>query len=247
MALALEVETNLSIELFSKSPSLQHAVRLIDDTPEKTAKNILEMRDGGRRISTHRAKEYFAHVLSKKDIRWLRAQIPTIKNKHLRKAVAEILPLAEEFLQTFGVAWFRPIPKQASVFLGNVQIPVSPLGFIGIEDGISLVWPQTWKKTYLSAQQYNLLITILLKRFLPRYPEVNQIHWVELSAPPGHAERKLQVRTSEAARILSDQELQDIGENLEIALKIVENTPKAPKPSKSDPKQGKFDFDDDED
>ena len=88
----------MSIRTPRNTPSLQHLASILDvSSAEKTAKNIISVRDSRLNIQTWRARDYVGLVLAGiQDIEWIKSQALQISNHHLRNAAMEILPRSEQ-------------------------------------------------------------------------------------------------------------------------------------------------------
>lgn len=223
------------------APSLQHLVRVIDvNSAQKTAENICTLRDAQLSIRTFEARLYVGLVLSgERPLDWIIAQANQIRDEHLRRAALEVIPLAVQLKNEYGIEWFRPIGKQTVRLSERVTVPINPLGVVGVGGKIYLLWVQVWKNETLTADQFNLACSILQRKIISHDPQLVDLLWVEMSAPNG-VERELQVRTLDAARRHSDEELIQVFDLVDVAIEIADLVPRKRRRKGTDPKQRDF-------
>ncbi|MEM6912559.1 MAG: hypothetical protein AAF511_01135, partial [Pseudomonadota bacterium] len=220
-----------------KAPTLQHAVKRIGESPLETAENILSAEQTKFAIATWRVRDFIEYALkyftnvgtdgtvqqrAREAIESALANARQNSNKHIRKAAEEILPLIERLIVEHDLRWFQPCGSIEIRLSKRVKTRANPLGIARFGDEVVVLWPQTWKRDSLIAFQFNLLITILHRKFIDERPEISGVMWVELSAPTASNERELSVRTSEAAAQLSTDDLDKVSADLEKALLLIE-------------------------
>jgi len=234
----------MSTSGISKTPSLQHLAKLYGATPAQTAERILRLQ-ANRPPRTFEARHYLQKRLKGMPYEAVLSQAALDKREPVKNAALETLPLLEEYLDQHDLRWFRPMEEVLYEVAPGLLIPMRCLGFASVDGSIKALWPQMWKTETLTPSQFNFWATVFKRAVPDRFPDIEGFDWLEMSRPKGKKERELRVRTEEAAHYLSDQELRDLREHLEVALKIVAEAPRRKKPKpKRDPRQGRF-WDDD--
>jgi hypothetical protein len=235
----------MSIKTPTNTPSLQHLASVLDiNSPEKTAQRIIHLRDSGPTIKTFEARKYVGLVLSgEHDTSWIERQARLISDHFLRQAALEIIPLASQLKAEHGISWFRPAEPQKILFTRSVSVPINPLGYAGCSGKICVVWPQIWKTKTLTADQFNIVCSVLYHKLICQDHDLSDLLWAEMSAVAS-TERVLTVRTLEAARIFDQRDLAEIGKILDASMAIVASTPRKKRTTtrRPDPNQGSFGF-----
>lgn len=227
----------MSTNKLMTSPSLQHLVKNIGPSPTDTAANILKPIRTVRVIEANNYVRARLNGMAPEKVFEAASKDP---RPAIRKTACEVLPLIEQYLLDFETGWFKPLPPVFHQISPSVQIPIKPLGIMKVDGQPVVIWPQLWKLTSLTAEQFNIFASYLKYGLLDKFPDYEDFHWLEMSVPKGRKSRELRVRSLETASILSKEELLLIEENLEQALILVAEARKAEeKPTrKSDDDQG---------
>ena len=224
---------------FSKTPSLQHLVKLIGESPEHTAKNILRLKNRNGGVRTFEARNYIRSYLSGMNYDQVLRQASEDRREFVSKAAQEVLPLIKEYTSLHPIPWFKPLQEILYEVCPGIVIPICPLGLSYVDGKMRLIWPQLWKYDTLEPHQFNLWATFIHLAVIKRFPDIESFHWLELSIPDGKDARELRVRSESAARHLSDEEMSDFRDHLQSAILTVDQVPKPDRPAKrkKDPRQ----------
>lgn len=224
------------------APSAAHLCRLIGKSPEETAKLIIDFRSKKIPFRTWPAVSYLRARLNGADADFLASQANKDSNKHAGKAASETLPLVSEYMEQHPFDWFQPLNPVKLVLTPTLQVPLKPIGMVGAKGEARLLAGQVWKHISLNPHSFRLWMTMLKVGFLDNNPDIDSVHWLEMSAPKKGAKRELNVRTIDAVGFYSDTEFSEYIRNIDAAMAIVDSVKKPSRPKKPDPKQQSFDL-----
>ena len=236
------------------APTAIHLAGLLRTTAISTAEEILKVRDNKFPSYHQPLKKWISNALNgyRDNIDGLIRQaekMPETKkyNATLKNLVLEILPLMADFLSNHNVKFFTPLNKKIYYRLTKqVNVPISPIGAIRVDDRVLLAFTPTWKNTRLTAQQFRIWSTIVMEAAIKNNPDYDGFIFISMPNNPDTNKRELIVRTDlDAVDSLTPLEFSGVRTNLEHAMKIVNETsakPRKPreKPDASD--QQAFDF-----
>jgi len=116
------------------------------------------------------------------------------------------------------------------------------MGVVVNGDGAMILAGQVWKNISLNSHAFRLWATMLKFGVLDNDPDLDDFHWLEMSAPRKGGKRELNVRTLDAVGFYSQEDFSAYIRNIDAAMAIVDRAKKPSRPPKKDPRQGGFDF-----
>lgn len=213
-------------------PSVAHLCQLIGRTPEETAKRIIDFQDKAISIRTWTAVDYLRSFLSGTDKELLIRQAKLDKNRYAGTAALETLPLVEEYKNEYRPDWFRPLSPIRIMLSRDLEVTLKPIGLVGVDEQTYVIAGQVWKNISLNPFAFRIWASILKVGLLDNNPDINGLHWLEMSAPKKGQARELNMRTLEAVDLLTELELAGIVRNLNDAMSIVRSVPKKKRPQR---------------
>lgn len=230
----------MSSRNLNNTPSAIHLSGLLQPTSADTAKAIIDMRDRDL-ISLHQdLKKWIKAALSNADSKLLSraaSSLPceTVRQKRVKNAVIEILPLLAEFMTTHDVKWFKPIhKKRVFEFTRSATVPIAPIGYGLIDGSVKLVFSPTWKYRDLTPQQFRIWATLVHIGWLNTDPDLEGFTYINMSTSPSQDARVLSVRDeSDAVDLLTPLELSWVRRTVDDAMIVVGKTERKKKTRKT--------------
>lgn len=221
----------------TKAPSLQHILCHFEELPVNTAGNLIVSRDQPRTISVLGARKYAVSFLSgDKSYEWLIKQAKADPS-YSGRAAYEILPLLKQYTEMHRVEAFQPVHEMHYEICPGLILPIQIYGRALVDDELKIIHCQIWKHKSLNAYQFSMWWAIAQRAIAQYFPEVSALHWLEMSVVKGKL-RELRVRDEAAARFVSDRELINFRDHMELAIQILRDTPRPKrKPGARDPRQ----------
>ncbi|MEO0551484.1 MAG: hypothetical protein AAFZ91_16320 [Pseudomonadota bacterium] len=224
----------------STAPTAAHLCKLVGKTPEETAKLIIEFRSQTFTVQTWRAVDYLQRRLSGENAEFLISQANKDPRTAVGKAALETLPLINHYIEQHPYKKFYALSPSKLVLTPTLQVPLKPLGMVVNDEGAMILSGQVWKNISLNSHAFRLWATMLKFGVLDNDPDLDDFHWLEMSAPRKGGQRELNVRTLDAVGFYSEEEFSGYIRNIDAAMAIVDKAKKSKRQRKSDPKQGNF-------
>lgn len=226
----------------STAPTAAHLCKLVGKSPEETAKLIIEFRSKSFSVQTWPAVSYLQRRLGGTDAEFLKSQASQDSRTAVGNAALETLPLIDQYMEQHPFKKFHALSPTKLVLTPTLQVPLKPLGMVVNDEGAMILAGQVWKNISLNSHAFRLWATMLKFGVLDNDPDLDDFHWLEMSAPRKGGERELNVRALDAVGFYSHEEFSGYIKNIDAAMAIVDQAKKPARPRKSDPKQGGFDF-----